>query len=486
MKKISVKAFSVFIVVVITMILIAGCKNNIQTNSSSQTISGTSSSAKTESNTVSNNKSAYDTSGVIKDLKGITITYGSESWQAPDSTTTGGQRLIAYYKQIEKNFNCKIVHSTVFSKEQLDASILAGKPAADLVPIPNESHLVNYVKRKMIQPLEPLKVIDFNDRTRYMPYTELSYFNKNHYGIAPNWQNSWYTFNVQDVLYFNKKVLADKGITANYLFELQDSGQWTWDKFEEIATKVVDPVNGIYGIEDGNLRFYNDLLASNNTDWINFDKNTNSFSFAGDKAESKQVLDFYLGLAKKGILKISSATNKSPQKWAKIRENKVAFICDIAAGLQWCGLDVNNIGILPSPKGPNAKDYVSRLASVGFWGVAAGCKYPAEAATIMAEMCKPYMTDISYKQEGLKSISAYYSDANSQKNLMKTAERSSHSYVSFFTESPAATTSDTGEGTGWYNFIMNLANNKSTDYSGIINANKDKYNTLLNDYYKMD
>lgn len=39
-------------------------------------------------------------------------------------------------------------------------------------------------------------------------------------------------------LYFNKRLLSEAGIEPQSIYDLQESGDWTWDKFEEICKQI--------------------------------------------------------------------------------------------------------------------------------------------------------------------------------------------------------------------------------------------------------
>ncbi len=53
------------------------------------------------------------------------------------------------------------------------------------------------------------------------------------------------------VTFFNRQVLADAGYDDETLYKLQADGEWTWDKFREIAAAATDMDKGIYGTAFG-------------------------------------------------------------------------------------------------------------------------------------------------------------------------------------------------------------------------------------------
>lgn len=58
-------------------------------------------------------------------------------------------------------------------------------------------------------------------------------------------------------IYFNKRILTEAGIDPEELYDLQASGDWTWDKFEEYLSIVQrdldsDGVIDIAGFNENN------------------------------------------------------------------------------------------------------------------------------------------------------------------------------------------------------------------------------------------
>ena len=81
-------------------------------------------------------------------------------------------------------------------------------------------------------------------------------------------------------IYFNKRLLEEAGITADSIYELQENGEWTWDKFEELCSQVQadtdnDGVIDRYAMVNFRSTFYNEAVASNYGDYIAMDDKGN-------------------------------------------------------------------------------------------------------------------------------------------------------------------------------------------------------------------
>lgn len=67
-------------------------------------------------------------------------------------------------------------------------------------------------------------------------------------------------------IYFNKRLLEEAGITADSIYELQENGEWTWDKFEELCSQVQadtdnDGVIDRYAMVNFRSTFYNEAVG---------------------------------------------------------------------------------------------------------------------------------------------------------------------------------------------------------------------------------
>ena len=93
-------------------------------------------------------------------------------------------------------------------------------------------------------------------------------------------------------IYFNKRLLEEAGITADSIYELQENGEWTWDKFEELCSQVQadtdnDGVIDRYAMVNFRSTFYNEAVASNYGDYIAMDENGKYYN----DLESNETLD---------------------------------------------------------------------------------------------------------------------------------------------------------------------------------------------------
>ena len=91
-------------------------------------------------------------------------------------------------------------------------------------------------------------------------------------------------------VYFNKRILTEHGYTAEYLYDLQAEGKWTWETFEEMCKNLTrdtdnDGIIDQYAMSSFNTEFSYLALDSNGAPLIGRDANGKYFNNAGsDKA----------------------------------------------------------------------------------------------------------------------------------------------------------------------------------------------------------
>ena len=83
-------------------------------------------------------------------------------------------------------------------------------------------------------------------------------------------------------IYFNMRLFEEAGLPADYPFQLQAEGNWTWDTFTDIARQLTrdvdnDGINDTWGITTFNDDFLQRALASNGAAYVGIDPATGAF-----------------------------------------------------------------------------------------------------------------------------------------------------------------------------------------------------------------
>lgn len=447
-------------------------------SSGSTTGSTTGSTAGNSTITSSIPKDPSLTTGRVTNLNGRTVTYGYNQWfEAPDASTTRGQAILKHYAAIEKKLNCKIVwNPNKKTYEQVLTSIASGKPEVDIIAAPEISSLFNYYKNNQVVALDGLKVVDFNDRTKYTTDITYGVFKGSHYGLSVRSGGEGIK-----MLFYRKDLLKKAGYTPESLQALQDSKQWTWTKFQEVCEKVKAANGGIKAVSDGDLNFYNALLASNGADWI-VKSSTGNYQFVADSPKATEVMNYYTKLTKLGLIN----NNEAGEVWDVwydiggtaggtsaffVAWPAMAFIPQFMTNIPW--------GAMYPPKPDNATAYATPNPVVGFWAIAAGTSKPAEVATVMDEMIAPYQTEAQYSADKKALYQSIVSDQYSLNNILNSTSISRFTYFSF--ASAANITKGTAKD-GWNYQVGKIANGNIT-LAQAVTANKSKYNTIINNTF---
>ena len=165
-------------------------------------------------------------------------------------------------------------------------------------------------------------------------------------------------------VYFNKRLLTEAGINPDDLYDWQEKGEWTWEKFEEVMAEVQkdrnnDGVVDAYGmtLNNGNLPSY--LVWSNGGEYIG--KENGKFVYKLENPETVAALEEAVKLfdnylypqpedaqwdAYKETFKAGLAAFMPEDAYAMTQGN---FLFDME----------DDFGFVCIPKGPNASDYTN-------------------------------------------------------------------------------------------------------------------------------
>lgn len=225
-------------------------------------------------------------------------------------------------------------------------------------------------------------------------------------------------------MYFNKRLLEEAGLKADDIYELQESGEWTWDKFEEICSKVQadtdnDGVIDRYAMVNFHSTFYGLAVASNYGDFIGMDENGKYYN----ALETNNTLD-----ALNWALKMLT-TYDYPQPedsewdyWVEAFQNgKGVFIAGAPyqAGQEWAEME-DDFGFVCFPKGPLADDYTNIYSDNPY--VIPAC-YDAEKAWKIAFAYNLYTEPVPGYEDYNDALSGYYDSFRDTESVDLTIKR---------------------------------------------------------------
>jgi hypothetical protein len=318
---------------------------------------------------------------VRNSLRGMNIVVGN--WWTnydPKVTPTTSQwvgseyqeKQLDYRKRLLQEYNFTMMDKNIASWNEMAqisaTSIMAGRPAATIFVLQPDWALALY-RQNLIYPVGKSKAVSWTATTPVewnRSVTSAFQFKNGRtndaYAFAEGYGGSQHAACV----FFNKRLFREAGLDPNLLYDLQKSGQWTWDKFLEVARKLTRDINND-GITDKyampadlSTEILDAFVSSNGAMYVDKDKNGMLFNVS-NKPESLQAVQFYLSLRDAKIMKPKPPGDNTPWNWhvPEFNDGRVAMRID----QQYLATnDLRNMkddwGMVLPPKGPRAKNYV--------------------------------------------------------------------------------------------------------------------------------
>jgi len=312
----------------------------------------------------------------------------------------------------------------------------------------------------------------------------MGYYNGELLIVAPR-AEGWGAVATNQVTFFNKKIVAEAGYTADEMYRLYKEGEWTFDKFREVAIACTSADKGIYGIPMAANGMAMLSLINSNGGAILTANDQGVPEFTADSAKSLTAINFFLDLVKEGAVLTEGGTGQAEENLFKT--GKVAMMLTYAnratngesprggAVYQTDGLEY---GIIMPPKGPDATDYSSDNNWGGPLSVFKGHGNPAGVVQCLSYYMAPAEPVTGATQQMLLEADAmqYFQDNQSIQTLKDCIDKNvTTSYMAYWSVSSADGVSLSGTVAGR---IMNWVNGESTpeiDYA----ASKDVINNII-------
>lgn len=313
--------------------------------------------------------SAGKTDDTVVDLEGYEFVVASPYIQdEPDmESIMGSERSFEEARQyVEDTYNCKI-KVTMYrpNMENLRASTMTGTKYADIVHIPM-TWLLQAINAGYVQELNNVKGLYLDDYRWVESCTNIATYDGSTYGL-----NFMRPSEVRTCLVYNKEVLKQCGVTED-LEQLVRDGQWTFDKFEEIAKKCTKDTNGdgisdifgMYTALDKELGL--SLINSNGGSLVEVVDGKAQESFTSEKAiTALNYLSKWINTDKIIANKYGTESNLGSTTTTYANyfvDGDCAFLfCEswlVTQNLKNIAGDLE-YGMLPLPKGPDTEDYAS-------------------------------------------------------------------------------------------------------------------------------
>lgn len=339
-----------------------------------------------------------------KDLGGRTFTF-AYNWDAypmtePDPASATMEDIYKYdnLKRVEAKYNCKINYINVPYEEiaeKLTTSVMAGAPFADAVLLDAQQIIAPALNNQII-PLEDINLPEadiFN--AQEVLYESGNVCGKNYGMKDKNEDVDGYFMGV------NLDIINELGLENPV--ELYEKGEWTWDKFLEIAkaaTKDTDGDGAIdqWGLSGVPLVLAKMFIASNDgylTDDINIKEGLSD-------PKTMEALEFYSSLY--NTEKVVYLADNNVWEW---NGNLDAFKTGDSAMFQlqnWM-LPTGDSAlqyqytIVPMPKGPSNDAGTTYITGQGGVVIPTGTENPEDVLMIFEEINDWYGDDYSIKAD---------------------------------------------------------------------------------------
>lgn len=238
--------------------------------------------------------------------------------------------------------------------ELLSTSTMAGEPAAEIFRI----H-VNFIAAArdsgLLYDLATLDSLDLSDPKWSQPLIDTMTVGDSVYGVVPFGRPA-------RVIFFNKRLFEESGLEPDLLYDLQASGEWTWDKFLEVCDKLTkdsdnDGVYDTHAMIMNQSIFANAAVFSNGSNYVGKDED-GKYVLNLEAPETLEALDWVVDFW-------ATEYDVRPSHWNGHKEMFYAGQAAMYLGSEWeCttltpDLMTDDWGMVAFPKGPSADGYMA-------------------------------------------------------------------------------------------------------------------------------
>lgn len=263
---------------------------------------------------------------------------------------------------IKVTFDTPVALKDYYSKL---AAKIAASNAPDVAAL-NSEYFPIYITKNLFQPATSVG-FDLKDPVYDLEVMNNFKWKNTHYGVTVK----ACTMNNFLLTYWNKTMFKEKGMkdTPETLWK---SGKWNWQTCLELAQKMTDPGNDVYGLA---FMYHWYWTASENQDFINITNNGISSNFSNSKIYSSWKWAWDL----KNTYKVTR--NGAPTTAEFINGKNAMYIYEAFLMQSQSGLKAmkDDWGVVPMPSPTSTSTYIAPSVS-HLWGVPVKSKQPNAGA----------------------------------------------------------------------------------------------------------
>lgn len=323
-------------------------------------MSGCGKSGKTVSNDATPTKSSEATpTEKPRDLGGMDVTLANW-WEPATPVEPANQKeedTLKYRNEMQKKYNFKFKVTNIGSwgeyQEIVVSSIMSGNPAANVF-VMDQSFVGAPLGQGLLYPLNTIKSFNgFKDVKWNQKVKDLMTFDGNTYGMATG------RMEPRLGIFWNKRLFEEAGLDPELPYDLQKSGEWTWDKFTEIAKKLTRDTNNdgtpdVYALQSFSVDWFRGCVTSNGAHFITKDS-TGKFVNATGDANFLEALKWGRSFMDQKLTMPQPKGSSWDWFIQAFKEGKVAMQCaeEYKVGT-WKDMD-DDWGFVIFPKGPKGE-----------------------------------------------------------------------------------------------------------------------------------
>lgn len=292
------------------------------------------------------------------DLKGITIKIASpwNEWVQTDGCPPQQVAAAKALQEIAKDYNCKIEMVKVTNPgkmaEDIATNFASGKIYADIIetqdqPIGMYSYMEDVKKVKSLG-------LQTNDWDSFLG--DSATFKGVQYGVG--FMMTQNTAISQAVMVFNRALAEQYGIGD--LYQKVRDGKWDYSAFEAASKTISQKTGGkTKGLLQQISTTMNDLIFTNNVTLIG--KDNSGYYFKHNDSNLLSALNFWSDYCKNGYMYEHNSEDYGASAAKLFMQRKALFMMtDYIGTSTWFNASMEDTyGVLPLPKGPNAKNYTT-------------------------------------------------------------------------------------------------------------------------------
>ena len=205
----------------------------------------------------------------FEDLGGMQVKVGDWYSAETEPETTIAEDTYNYRQEIFDKYNFTLTREKISSyqdmAEKFTTEVISGTPSVDIWYM-YQDKVNEPLKNNLLYDLSKVKTVDFSEEKWNKQVKELMTYEGGIYGMSTEMEP-------RAGIFYNKRIFEEAGIDPEEPYDLQASGQWTWDKFEEYCAKLTqdidnDGVTDIYAMASFSKDYFKLCAASNGAQFV--------------------------------------------------------------------------------------------------------------------------------------------------------------------------------------------------------------------------